>query len=247
MLKKKWYNSAFIILFLQWVHAETSLFIDGNTAYNSQNYQEAIRLYELAISEGYNSPNLQYNLGNAYYKDNQLAKSILHYERAIKLKPNFKDAIDNVKIAYRATVDKLEPIPSLFFIRWWNGFLTHLNASQWAWRAVFFTWLACLTFFIFKIYKRKEIKALTIIFGFFSITCVIMSFQRNRYDHSHQYAICMTSSTWLKTAPNNQSDDTFLLHEGSRVQILDKVDSWLKVRLVDGNEGWLLTQNIEKI
>jgi tetratricopeptide (TPR) repeat protein len=218
-------------------------FKKGVDYYSSSNYQEALKEWTDIYNTGYRSATLDYNIGNAYFKINNVPGAILFYERALLLKPADNSINYNLQIARSLVVDKFEEIPELFFVRWFNFLSLLLSTNVWAVISVisFILFMMLLSLYIYS--SRYRMKVLSF---WFSLLLLIVSASslaftmRNKslvYD-SHK-AIIFAPSINGKSSPDNSGTDLFVLHEGSKVSIEDTVGDWYEIKLSDGNKGWV--------
>ena len=233
------------------VSAQTESIKKAEIAYTSEQYAEAIELYEEVLKANGDSPELYYNLGNAYFKSGNIASAILNYERALRLDPSDEDVLFNLEMAHSRTVDKIEKIDRFFLTEWNESLRRSASADQWAGYAIgaFIFFLVGVTLFLFS--KRRFIKKM----GFFSaIVMLLFSFLFNVYASSQKNwaeeradAIVMSETVTVKSSPDASGTDLFILHSGTKVTIQSSLGSWSEVMLIDGNIGWMPTADIEQI
>lgn len=239
----------FIILFALigklWAQNET--FELANLAYEKGNYEHAIIQYQQLIDEGFNNADLYYNLGNAYYKTNQVALSILHFEKALKIEPSNNEIEHNLRLTYLQTQNQFEPLPQLFFVKWWHFFLSQNSASQWGKKAVTFIWLAFLCLVVYLFLKRKWLKYLASVFLFLTVLYSFIAYQKNKFDNNNEMAIVMQHDIELKETPNQNAETIINLPEGLKLQIIDQVDEWSQVKLEDGTSAWVKSNTLARI
>jgi hypothetical protein len=223
----------------------------GADLYSSGNYKAALDEWITIYNAGFRSANLEYNIGNAYFKLNNIPGAILFYERALLLRPADEDIIYNLQIARTMVVDKFEEIPELFFIRWYNFLALIFSTNGWAGISLgsFIICLLLLSLYIYSgRYKLKVVGFWTAVL-FFIITLASFSFTiRNKslvYD-SHK-AIIFEPVVSGKSSPDNSGTDLFVLHEGTKVAIEDEVGEWYEIRLSDGNKGWVPAKSLNII
>lgn len=226
-------------------------FIKANAAYDSSNFNMAIQLYESLVSDQYFSDELHFNLGNAYFKRNNIPMAILNYEKAIKINPSNEDAKYNLELANAKTIDKIESIPELFLYRWWKSIFNTFSADGWAYVCVAFFFMAliffCLYFFLQQLAFRK--------FGFYTglvsfmlaFISWFMAYQQDSYLHSTQYAIIIEPTININSSPSKGSSKLFVLHEGTKVNVEEIKDSWFKVSIPNGQEGWVEKEYLKGI
>ena len=227
------------------------VFDDGNKLYLDQKYEAAIQQYQSIINNGYENGEVYFNLGNAYFKSGEIAKAILNYERAKRFMPNDDDLLFNLRLANAQLVDKVDEIPELFIYRWMESLLTIFPLTTMIWM-IYILFLITLGLFSWFLFARTfEQKRLTLIGGI--ITSILMgigiaNFVIQSYRESHtEYAIVMADVANIKSAPDNSGNDLFVLHHGLKVQLLDNVNNWEKIRLADGKIGWIPDDEIETI
>lgn len=223
--------------------SQKAWFEEGNAAYNEGSYEKALDKYNLIIEAGLESASLYYNMGNTYYKMKDFPHAILYYEKALKLDPGNEDIKTNLQIANLAIVDKIEPIPQSFILRWWNALKSLFAVDGWAWVSIasFAMLLCCL--FLFLMARRIAWRKLGFFAGILLLLVlalsVVFSIEKS-HDLNHQdEAIVMTPTVTAKSSPSVTSVDLFVLHEGTKVRILDSTEEWSKIKIADGSVGWL--------
>lgn len=224
------------------------LFMDANNMYDSANYQDAAGVYQTLLDENYQSKTLHYNLANTYYKLGDLAKSILHYEKALKIAPKFKEAQINLEIARKSLIDKHE-VSREGFVHWISSFIG-FNTDFWAWLSIISLFVALLAFaFSKRMHKPLLKKVAHIKFIFFSVAFTLLlflSFMKYQAETTHYAAIISTTSVTLKSEPNLASESTKVLHEGSKIIILAQSNGWVHARF-GANEGWVEESSLSYI
>lgn len=223
----------------------------ADSAYLRNNFETAIQLYESVLEYG-EAAEIYYNLGNSYYKSDDIARAILNYERALLLKPGNADIRANLEIARSKTVDKVEEIPDVFFVSWIKSLINSTSVDVWArWGIAFFIlFILSAYFFIFS--KRIVIKKIgfigSVLFLIFTIcTNSFASYQKNTLVNRNT-AIIISPSVIVRSTPNENGTSLFVLHEGRKVQIQDNsMSSWKEISLEDGKVGWVQTSELEVI
>jgi tetratricopeptide (TPR) repeat protein len=229
----------------------TELLEKANKEYIDNNYEEAIVLYEQIVNSGYSSAALYYNLGSAYYKLNDIANSILNFERAKQLAPG-DDRIDhNLNIARLYVVDKIEVLPQFFLSRWIDNMRASNSSDGWAiWSIVLFALFVILGSVYFLASSSSVKKIMFFISIFVLLTSVIsLKFSADQKDviMEKSYGIVFAKSVTLKSSPDESGTNLFLLHEGTKVKVTDKVGDWVEIMVSDGNRGWLKSSDVEVI
>lgn len=223
----------------------------ADSAYIRGEYATAIQIYEALLEEGV-SPVVYYNLGNSYYKSEEIAKAILNYERALLLDPGNGDIRANLEIARAKTVDKEEIVPELFFITWGKSMLNLLSVDGWAKLGAtsFILMLVMVALFLFG--RSSLLKKISFGLGLFLLLLVVVtnsfaSIQKKKLI-KRDTAIVMTPSVTIRSTPSESGTSLFILHEGKKVTIKDNTMSeWKEIVLEDGKVGWIATKEIEII
>ena len=218
--------------------AKDSLFSQANYQYQTEKYSSAIALYENILENGYESCELYYNLGNCYFKKRDLANAIWYYEKSLKLNPNFKNASDNLYIAKSKIIDKIEPLPILFYQKWWNSVVSLLSTKKWQIISLLCIWVTIIVKFIFVFFHYKKRYFINSIY-FISIILFLISHVSEKINFEKKEAIIFESPTSVHSAPTLNSTNLFSLHEGTKIEILDRIDKWVNIQLKNGNSGWI--------
>lgn len=229
----------------------TSTFETANALYRDKNYAKAALLYDsLAAEKGAGSV-LFFNAGNAHFKHGDIARAILNYERARRLAPADEDILFNLKIAYANTVDKIEPIPLLFYERWWQGFLTLVSPGVWSVLAVVWIWLAAaaglLYLFAGTVARKRNAFLLALTLLCVSLFTYRIAASAEQLIHGDTEAVVMEPSTYVRSSPDAASTNLFMLHEGTKVDITERINGWCRIRIANGNVGWVEDNHIEAI
>ncbi len=226
-------------------------FTAANELYRAGKYAEALHAYEEIVTNGYESPALYYNLGNACYKTGDYPAAILNYERAKRLSPADDDILHNLRLANLRIIDRIEPIPRLFFLEWWEDFIASRSASGWANIAIATLWVAALLLAGYRISRGPLAQRVFLHTGAVAVVVSLFAFTaggiRGEREGSGGSAILFAPSVSVKSAPDAQSTDIFVIHEGVKVDLLDSVGDWRKIRLADGKIGWLESNDLKVI
>ncbi|WP_163712318.1 tetratricopeptide repeat protein [Mangrovibacterium lignilyticum] len=248
---KKFIQIIFLLTLSLSVFAQDALLDKANQHYIAGEYDQAIETYTEILNSNKESAEVYYNLGNSYYKSGQFTRAILNYERAKLLAPSDEDIQFNLDLANQHVVDAIDPLPQVFFIRWWNGVTNQLSVDQWAKVSVvsFILFLILAGLFFFT--RSSLVKRLSFWAGILIIVISIFSFnfaaRHKKRMTEHNFAIITQPSVTVKSSPSEGGTDLFLIHEGLKVEIKDSLGSWMQIRLSDGNQGWLLSNSIERI
>ncbi|WP_020532688.1 tetratricopeptide repeat protein [Flexithrix dorotheae] len=220
-------------------------------AYNAGQYEEAISNYEKIASQGYEAFELYYNLGNAYYKSENYAAAILNYERAKKLDPDQEDLLFNLSLAQEHTVDKFDKLPELSVAKWYKSFINAVSSNGWSIMSMitFVVFLAGLSIFLFfyDIQIKKIAIWVTLVFFIFSGTSFVFAWQQKKFAEENLEAIVFEPSVTVKSMPDDNGTRLFVIHEGTKVKVMEIKENWKKIKLSDGNVGWLKGETIQEI
>ena len=227
------------------------VFENANKAYAESKYADALKLYEPVAEAGYESAELYYNMGNAYFKANNIAKAILYFEKAKKLSTNDEDIDHNLKLANQKVVDKMEAVPEIFMAELKTSFLGTFSEKGWSVMCLIIFFLSMALFALYIIASSPSAKQTSFFSGFILLFASIIVFfiARSSYNQSaaRSEAIIMKSSVTVKGSPDENGTKLFVLHEGSKVKIEDQSSDWLEIKLPNGNTGWVKSETIEKI
>jgi tetratricopeptide (TPR) repeat protein len=228
-----------------------SLISQGNRHYLNKNFSMAADCYSRVISSGYESAELYYNLGNAFYKTGDMARSILYYEKALLLQPGDADTRQNLALANQRIIDKIDVIPAFFIKRWINTLKGMFSPNQWAIACLllFAASLGCFTLFFLSnnLALKKAGFSSGVIVLMITIAGLSLMYSRMHEIRKHNAAIIMVPSVNARSSPDEQSTNVFVLHEGTRVLVTDSVQQWKEISLANGNKGWIPGEAIEEI
>ena len=218
-------------------------FAKANFYYNESKYDTALVMYNRIIDAGYVSAPLLYNIGNTYFKLRNYPMAILNYEKALKLDPTNEEIKQNLAIANALITDKIEPMPEFFLKKWWRGIGNRMSANGWATFSIIMFALLLISLFIYLTTRSIGLKKTTfftnILFVLLCICSVIFSSQKKSLMESSDMAIVITPTITVKSSPSSSGVDLFVLHEGSKVEILDIIEGWDKIKISDGSVGWM--------
>jgi tetratricopeptide (TPR) repeat protein len=227
------------------------LFERGKEHYKNENYSEAITSWMKILDKGEHSANLYFNLGNANYKLNNIGPSIYYYEKALQLDPLDSDIKTNLAFAENARIDDIKPLPKTIFSKWHAAVSGILSISGWA-----ITTVVCSTLFVlfflgyyFSASERKKrlLFASALLSMVFLLATLAMAFQVYGESLNDKPAIIFAESIEVKSEPKMGSENAFVLHEGTKVQLIGEDDNWVRVRLADGKDGWLPKSDLKQL
>ena len=253
MKKKRSVKTSAVVLLMLLLplgaHAVTKA--EADSAYARGQYQQAISDYEELLKGGA-SADLYYNLGNAYYRTENITRAVLNYERALLFSPGDRDIRFNLQLAQSKTIDKIVPESEMFFITWYHSLVNLMSVDAWARLAILSLALVIILSLLYLFSERIWLRKVGFFGGAFLLVVFvlanIMAWQQKQNMLYRKGAIVTASSITVKGAPAKNGTDLFILHEGTKVIITDDaMKAWKKIRLADGKEGWIESQKIELI
>ena len=248
-------RNVFILILLfsvnLWGFNADQIFMKANKLYQAKEYKEALELYLKIDKRGYASEDLYYNIGNSYYRLEKLGYAILYFEKALKISPGDEDIQYNLKLARAKTVDKLEEIPKIFLTVWWESLITLNNYSGWAFLVIIFLvlFLVLLGFYFLSkrlLYKKYGFYFSSVLFSVLFFV-VIVFYSSYEMETKTDFGVLINEMAIVKQAPDLQSSDAFIIHEGVKFSCEDRVGNWTKIKLIDGKIGWVEDSAFRKI
>ena len=230
---------------------EIDAFDTANQAYEQKQYNQAIKAYHKILESGYHSAGVYFNLGNAYYKDEQLGSAILYFERALKLSPNDDDIHYNLSLARGQLKDDIVTLPPFFLTRWWVAIRSLGSSKVWSIWSIVFAWLGIAGWLLWLFgpnrKRRKQGFLIGMVLILLCISTGLLAYSQASFERNSKMGIILVSEVALQTAPDTDSKALLQLHEGSRVYILDRIGTWYKVQLDNGEKGWLPEASFEQV
>ena len=225
--------------------ASEQVFELGNKQYVNENYSEAISLYDSILTSGLESSELYYNLGNCHYKTNNWSNAIWHYEKSLQLNNNEKIK-HNLELAKLNIIDRIEPLPQLFYKKWWINLTQTLSTQVWQILTLFGMGFIFILQLISQFTSLKS-KLITKIFS--AITVIILLITQTSYHNNFtkKEAIIFSETITVNSAPTSGSTNLFTLHAGSKVEIIDTIGDWINIKIVNGNSGWIAQNSIKEL
>tara|TARA_R110002167_G_scaffold118440_4_gene295018 strand:- start:5278 stop:6027 length:750 start_codon:yes stop_codon:yes gene_type:complete len=227
------------------------LFEQGNALYNDGKYAQAIEKYNAILKTKHHSEELYFNLANAHYKLNNIAPSIYYYEKALQLAPDDQDVKNNLAYAKNMTLDAIDVIPQAGFSKLVKNFTDIMSFDNWAKLAVLsviiFVLLFLVYYFTYSTTKKRLAFISSNLFLFIAVISLVVAFHKYNIHLKDKSAIVFAQETVIKSEPNNRSSEVFRLHQGTKVQILDTINQWKKIKLSDGKTGWIQNVDIKEL
>jgi tetratricopeptide (TPR) repeat protein len=225
--------------------ASEHMFDQGNKQYTDENYSAAISLYDSILTSGSESSELYYNLGNCHYKTNDWANAIWHYEKSLQLNNNEKTK-HNLELVKLKIIDRIEPLPQLFYKKWWINLTQNLSTQVWQILTLFGMGFIFILQLISQFTSLKN-KLITKIFS--AITVIILLITQTSYHNNFtkKEAIIFSETITVNSAPTSSSTNLFTLHAGSKVEIIDIIGDWINIKIANGNSGWIGQNSIKEL
>ena len=223
----------------------------ANTAYMNGDWAGATAIYDSIEQAGMASVKLYYNLGGAYFKNGQIGKAVLYYNKALRIDPTDEDTQYNLRVANGYVKDQIEVVPEFFVSRWVRSVRTAVNSNTWAVLSLVAGLLMLVALMIYLLplglgYRKAGFAVAVVMGAFTLLSANFASEQRRNALHSSE-AIVMIGAAPVKSSPDRTSKDIFVIHEGTQVTVLDRLGDWCQVSIADGNKGWMPASSIELI
>ena len=226
-------------------------FDKATTLYQKGDYTQAAAVYSSILKSGKESSALYYNLGNTYYKLNNVPESIYYYEKALQLDPENADAKNNLIFANQMKVDAITPLPKTWVRQLSDGIVGLFSAHTWAVLSIIGVFAFVLSFLLYYFVKRTALKrtffSLMLVFLFFAIGSYTLAHFCHKQVSQTQYAILFDKTVRVFSDANAYSSEVMQLHEGTKVEIIEDAKDWVKIRLVNGKIGWTKVSSLRKL
>ena len=238
----------FLLMLFQGFAQNEVLFQKATEAYNQGSYQKAIDFYETILSNKNHSADLYFNLGNCYYKLDEIGPSIYYYEKALLLRPNDNEIKNNLSFAQNMRVDAIDKMPKTAFSNVKEKVVMALLPDQWGYLAVALMICFVLGFITYYVASSSTVKRITFISAnvalVVSIFSVVMGYLADSAESAKNPAIIFNREIVVTSEPNERSEKVFALHEGTKVDVIESLDDWKKIRIADGQTGWMPAQGL---
>ncbi|EAS20738.1 putative BatE, tetratricopeptide repeat family [Flavobacteria bacterium BBFL7] len=226
-------------------------FTKANQAYTTENYQLAISNYEEILKIDVHSVEVYYNLANSYYKLNKVGPSIYYYEKALMLDPTNEDVLNNLQFAKQMRIDAVNSLPENELESKASSIATSLTIDEWAYLSII---LVIITVLLFVLYhysqtagKKRLFFLLMILFAIATIISIIIGFYAQSNVNKQQYAIVYAAEFTAREEPKQSSAASFVIHEGTKVEVLEEFNGWSRVALENGSKAWVSNETIKRL
>ncbi|MDI1354810.1 MAG: tetratricopeptide repeat protein [bacterium] len=215
----------------------------AEVAYDSKSYKEAIASYEKLISGGFHSYQLYFNLGNSYYRDNELGKAIYYYELARKIEPNDEDVRINLGIAASKTIDKIDSKENFFITAVKSNILSSFSTRVWAWLSIISVLVTTSLFLVFVVSGNLIVKRISFVLSMLAlisfVTTYSLGYSALNAKYENKFGIIIIKEVRITNEPTPMAKTKFSLHEGTKIRVVENNGDWILIKLDNGNEGWV--------
>ncbi|MGJ8683100.1 MAG: tetratricopeptide repeat protein [Nonlabens sp.] len=251
----KWIISLIFVLIVLQVQGQedvaSTAFAKANQAYTAENYELAIKSYQQVLKTNVHSSEAYFNLGNAHYKLNQVGPAIYNYEKALQLDPNNEDVLNNLQFAQQMKIDAVEALPENELDSRVSSIAGSLSVDEWAYVSILFVIVTILLFILFHYSqttgKKRLFFILMILIGLMAVGSIAIGFYAKNTLNKEQYAIVYATEFTARTEPKTSSDSAFVIHEGTKVEVLEEFNEWARISLENGSKAWVALDSIKKL
>jgi len=239
----------FFIIFLVFTSNQVidDLFQKSNDYYTNGDYQNAVNGYLDVLDSGFESAELYFNLGNSFYKLNNIPDSNFYYEKAKSISPNDDDILTNLIFAKNLRIDKIEILPITQMQNFKLSILNLFSEKGWSIFLISLIWFMSLAFIFYIISKNSKFKrlyfTLSIVFIILSSLTLFINFEKKKLSEI-KYAIVYDKEIEVWSEPNNISELKYSFHEGTKVKQLDVIEDWVNIQLENGTLGWIQSSSL---
>lgn len=242
---------SFSLVSSTWAGEVDRLFAEGNKAYQKKDYAKAVDLYERVMEQGYRFADLEYNLGNAWYRQGSTGRAILHYERALVLAPNHPEATKSLGFVRSTNKDGIEPLPTFLLSKWWLAARQSLSLTAMGILALVLWWAGFAALCWSVIDKTRPQKKWGMLAGLALLVVGLLPFSlalgRAGFEKNTRQAILIQKSAILRSAASDSAQEVLTISEGTKLEQVENQDGWWQVRLTNGEIGWLPELAMERI
>jgi len=225
-----------------------SIFDSSNDFYTNGNYQMAIEGYKSILNSGFESAELYYNLGNAFYKLNNIPESNFFYEKARSILPDDEDVLINLSFAQNLRIDKIEKLPISQTQNLKINILKMFSEKGWSILLITLAWATCISLILYlsinKSIQKRIFFSQSIILLIMAIVILIINIEKKELNNE-KFAIVFDKEVEVWSEPNRISELKFLLHEGTKVKQIDTIQDWVNIQLENGTLGWIQSSTIK--
>ena len=220
---------------------------NGMDAYKKGQYDLAIQEFESILSNNWDSPELYYNLGNAFFRSGNTAGAVWAFESCLNLSPIHSAAKYNLKLANLKVIDRMGlPEPPLY-LQWYLGLKEQFTPTTWINITLFILLLFSLSVTVNRLFLFSLVQNLRgVILAIFFIS-LFLTFHTIWTDNSLNLGVIYSLKAEVRSEPNTFSTRLFEVHEGLKVSINQLENDWVEIELLDGKTGWITENQIRLI
>jgi len=226
-------------------------FENANSAYNAGQYENAVMLYKEILESGQHSAELYFNLANSYYRLNQVGESIFYFEKAKQLNPTDDDINVNSNFAQNMAIDAVEVLPKSQITQLREKTIGLFSQDGWAFFIILLAWFLVFFWGLYLWNKVPVIKRTFFIFslvlGLLLMGSLSIAVIKSSKTADTTYGILFNKKIEVWAEPNSRAEVLFLLHQGTKVQMLDQLQEWRKIRIANGSEGWIKNGRVRSL
>ncbi len=226
-------------------------FKEANQLYSENKFEEALNLYNEIITNGFESSELYYNAANTSYRLNREGESVYFYEKALQLSPDNEDYKYNLELAKLRVQNIPNVVPKSTIVTYFDELVYSVSIKFWAYLSVGLFILFLLLFFLYiksQCSRQKKILFLSsVIILFFSLLTIFFTQYQSSALNSHTTAVIITEEFQAKSSPDDSATELFPVFEGYKVEIEDKSDDWIEIKLTDGKKAWIKEEHIKRL
>lgn len=237
----------FILLIFSNTQNGDDLFKESNDLYTNGDYQNAVEGYLEVLKSGFESAELYFNIGNSFYKLNNIPESNYYYEKAKSISPNDDDILTNLSFAQNLRIDKIETLPVTDIQNLKLSILDLLSEKGWSFMLIILIWMTCFAFILYIFSNDSKFKrsffSISLLFLILSSFTLFVNIEKKK-NSEIKYAIIYDKEIEVWSEPNNISELKFLLHEGTKVKQIDVIEDWINIQLENGTIGWIQSSSL---
>jgi len=237
----------FILLIFSNTQNGDDLFKESNDLYTNGDYQNAVEGYLDILKSGFESAELYFNIGNSFYKLNNIPESNYYYEKAKSISPNDDDILTNLSFAQNLRIDKIETLPVTDIQNLKLSILDLLSEKGWSFMLIILIWMTCFAFILYIFSNDSKFKrsffSISLLFLILSSFTLFVNIEKKK-NSEIKYAIIYDKEIEVWSEPNNISELKFLLHEGTKVKQIDVIEDWINIQLENGTIGWIQSSSL---
>ena len=220
---------------------------NGMDAYRKGQYELAIQEFESILSNNLESPEIYYNLGNAFYRLGKIAGAVWAYESCLKLSPTHNNAQYNLKLANLKVIDKMDLPEPPFYLKWYLSVKERFIPSTWINISLSILLFNAILMVIIRITSLWILGMLQGILMTVLLSSFFLTLHSAWTEYSYDLGIIYSTDVEVRSEPNVFSIRLFDVHEGLKVAVNQGTNEWVEIELLDGKTGWIENKQIRLI